>query len=62
MGITDLELTGVCTQICILYTAADARMRQYNVSVRKECVESFDEEAHLFALKEMENTLGVKVI
>jgi len=62
LGITKLELAGVCTQICVLYTAADARMRHYDVTVRKECVASFDGEAHVFALKEMEKTLGVKVI
>lgn len=62
LGIRELELTGVCTQICVLYTAADARMRHYDVTVKKEYVASFDEEAHRFALKEMENTLGVKVV
>ena len=62
LGILELELTGVCTQICVLYTAADARMRHYAVSVRKSCVASFDQEAHEFALKEMEKTLGVKVV
>lgn len=62
LGIGALELAGVCTQICVLYTAADARMRHYNVTVREGCVASFDAEAHAFALKEMERTLGVKVI
>lgn len=62
LGIRELELAGVCTQICVLYTAADARMRQYEVTVRKDCVASFDDEAHAFALKEMERTLGVKVV
>ncbi|MGI6307868.1 MAG: cysteine hydrolase family protein [Dethiobacteria bacterium] len=62
LGVQELELTGVCTQICVLYTAADARMRHYDVTVRKNCVASFDQETHEFALKEMEKTLGVKVI
>ncbi|MDO9534440.1 MAG: isochorismatase family cysteine hydrolase [Bacillota bacterium] len=62
LGVTELELVGVCTQICVLYTAADARMRHYDVIVRKNCVASFDEEAHEFALKELERTLGAKVI
>ncbi len=62
LGVTELELAGVCTQICILYTAADARMRQYDVTVRKNCVASFDVKAHEFALIEMAETLGVKVI
>ncbi len=62
LGITELELVGVCTQICVLYTAADARMLSYDVTVRKECVDSFDKKAHEFALEEMEKTLGVKII
>jgi len=54
-------LVGVCTNICVLYTAVDARMRNYSVTVIKEGVASFSQEAHEFALKEMENTLGVKI-
>jgi len=60
-NITELELAGAVTNICILYTAADARMLNYKVSVSREAVGSFDQEAHLFALQEMEKTLGVKV-
>ncbi len=62
LGATEIELAGVCTQICVLYTAADARMRQYDVTVRKSCVASFDDKAHEFALKEMKETLGVQII
>jgi len=61
MGISELVLVGVCTNICVLYTAVDARMRNYSVTVIKEGVASFSQEAHEFALKEMENTLGVKI-
>jgi len=62
LGVNEIEIAGVCTQICVLYTAADARMRMYDVTVQRNCVGSFDPEAHKFALKEMENTLGVNVI
>lgn len=61
-GITDLELAGCVTNICILYTAADARMLNYNVCLSKQAVASFDQDAHRFALQEMEKTLGVKFI
>lgn len=57
----ELILTGVCTNICVLYTASDARMRNYEVTILKDCVASFDEESHKFALKEMEKTLGCKI-
>ncbi len=61
LGIEELYLVGVCTNICVLYTAADARMRGYPVHVFREGVASFDQEAHCFALQEMEKTLGVEV-
>ncbi|NLO83297.1 MAG: cysteine hydrolase [Clostridiales bacterium] len=61
MDISELILVGVCTNICVLYTAADARMLNYKVTVIKDAVASFSSEAHEFALKEMENTLGARV-
>ncbi len=61
-SVTDLELVGVCTNICILYTAANARMLSYKVRVPEKAVASFDLEAHNFALKELDKTLGVEII
>lgn len=61
MGVSEVVLVGVCTNICVLYTAADARMLNYDVTVVRNAVASFSQEAHEFALKEMETTLGVKV-
>jgi nicotinate phosphoribosyltransferase len=52
---------GVCTHICVLYAVADARIRGYEVEVPVDCVASFDEKAHHFALDYMENTLGAKL-
>jgi nicotinamidase-related amidase len=62
LGISEIILTGVCTNICVLYTAADARMRNLEVTVVRDGVATFDEEAHRFALREMEKTLGVVVV
>ena len=62
LGAKELLLVGVCTNICVLYTAADARMRDYDVTVPAGCVATFDEEAHRLALREMEKTLGVRVV
>ncbi|KYO68645.1 cysteine hydrolase family protein [Thermovenabulum gondwanense] len=61
-GINELFLAGVCTNICVLYTAKDARERGYSVKIFKEGVASFNEEAHKFALKEAGNTLGCEII
>ena len=53
---------GVCTNICVMHTVADARNRDYNVEVPANCVATFDERVHEFALEHMEKVLGAKVI
>lgn len=55
-------ICGVCTDICVLHTAADARNRDFQVEVFESTVASFDKEAHKWALNHMKNVLGVKVI
>jgi len=49
---------GVCTDICVLHTVADARDRGYQVEVPIDCVASFDHAAHRFALEHIEKVLG----
>ena len=53
---------GVCTDICVMHTAADARNRDYPVEVPTDCVASFDPEAHDYALKHMDKILGAKLV
>jgi nicotinamidase-related amidase len=57
-----LIVCGVCTDICVRYTVADARIRDYVVEVPVDCVASFDEKAHECALEHMERVLGAKLI
>ena len=52
---------GVCTDICVLHTAADARNRDYTVEVPTDCVASFDPQAHQWALQHMERVLGARL-
>jgi len=52
---------GVCTDICVMHTVADARNRNYEVEVPVDCVASFDEKAHHFALEHVEKVLGAKL-
>lgn len=54
-------MVGACTNICVLYSAADARYRDYEVEVPSDCVATFDPAAQEFALKQMESVLGAKV-
>ena len=55
-------MVGDCTNICVLYTAADARNLGYAVEVVEGGVTSFDEEAHRDALRELEKTLGATIL
>jgi nicotinamidase-related amidase len=61
-GVDTLRLVGDCTNICVLYTAADARNLGYSVEVVRDGVTSFDAEAHIDALRELERTLGAKIV
>ncbi|MDY0270561.1 cysteine hydrolase family protein [Trichloromonas sp.] len=62
LGVTDLVLTGCVTNICVLYTAADAVMRGYRVTVPVDAVAALDEADGAFALRQMEQVLGVRVL
>jgi nicotinamidase-related amidase len=61
LQIEELVLTGCVTNICILYTAADAVMRGYRVSVPEDSIADLDPKAGRFARSEMEQVLGVTV-
>jgi nicotinamidase/pyrazinamidase len=54
-------VVGVCTNICVLYTVADARNRDYPVEVPADCVATFDADAHEFALQQLKTVLGAEV-
>jgi len=55
-------VVGVCTDICVMHTVADARNRDYSVEVPADCVATFAQEAHRYALRHMEKILGAKVV
>ena len=59
-----VELCGVCTNICVLYTAADLRANKHGIDVYVDTslVRSFDDGAHEWALNQMRDVLGVKLI
>ena len=61
-NVDTLRLVGDCTNICVLYTAADARNLGYAVEVVRDGVTSFDLEAHADALRELEQTLGATIL
>ena len=56
-----LIVCGVATNSCVLYTVADAKNRDYEVEVPTDCVASFNEAAHRFALEHMRKVLGAEL-
>lgn len=62
LGIEKVVLTGCVTNICILYSAADAVVRGYEVEIPKGCVAEIDASEGRFALEQMEKVLGAKVV
>jgi nicotinamidase/pyrazinamidase len=60
-GVGSLAIAGCVTNICLLYTAADAAMRGYAVSVEERLAAGLDARSHRFALDQMETVLGVTV-
>jgi nicotinamidase-related amidase len=54
-------LTGLTADICVLFTANDAYMRDYNLIVPSDCVASVSEEENAHALRQMEKILKADV-
>ncbi|NUZ06017.1 cysteine hydrolase family protein [Piscinibacter koreensis] len=54
-----LVVTGVASDQCVLYTAADARMRDYEVTVPRDCSATQSAERHEQALRHFEGALCV---
>ena len=50
LEIKHIIVTGVATNICILYTVADAYMRDYTVTIPKDCVAARKKGEHKFVL------------
>lgn len=59
LGVDGLRLTGCVTHICVLFTAADAVLRDYRVTVVEDGVAGLSREDHDAALRIMKNVLGV---
>jgi nicotinamidase-related amidase len=62
LGIEELIITGLMTNICILYTAVDAQMRGYSVIIPTDSVAELDRADGQFALSQMANVLKAKLI
>lgn len=59
--VDQVELVGVCTNICCYFTAEELANRDVPTTVYAQGVASFDQKAHEFALEQMQSVLGIKV-
>lgn len=61
-GIKTITIVGILTNICVLFTAADAVMRGFDVEVPRDSVAAATQQDNDFALDQMEKVLGVRII
>ena len=59
--IKNVEIVGVCTDICILHTAVSAYNLGYNITIPIRGVASFNQDGHQWALSHFKNSLAAKV-
>lgn len=57
-----LVLTGILTEICVFFTAADAYMRGYPVALLEKCVTSLTQDDHTHALEQMKRLFEAKIV
>ena len=61
LGADTLILTGLTTDSCVLFTAADAFIRDYNLIVVEDCVAAIESAWHRDALAYMARVMKVRV-
>jgi len=62
LAVDTLILTGFAADICVLYTANDAYMRDFSLIIPSDCVASETEEGTSTALEHMRSRLKARVI
>ncbi len=61
LGTNTLVLGGVAANICVLFTANDAYMRDFHLAVPADCVASNTEEENRYALNQMQKVLKADI-
>jgi nicotinamidase-related amidase len=57
LGTKTLIITGMATDICVLFTANDAYMRDFRLYVPSDCVAAEDSNANAYALSYMDRVM-----
>lgn len=61
LKVDELILTGIAGNICVLFTANDAYMREYSLIVPENCIASVDEQDNKYAMTMMRNVMDAKI-
>lgn len=61
LGATHLIITGVVTNICVLYTVSEAYARGYTVTIPENCVAALTQKDHKYALQQMKRIFSAKI-
>ncbi|MCR8851141.1 cysteine hydrolase [Rossellomorea sp. SC111] len=61
LSVKNLIITGIAGNICVLFTANDAYMREFNLMVPSDAIASVSEEDNHYALTMMKNVLKAKI-
>jgi nicotinamidase-related amidase len=61
LGARTLILTGFATDICVLFTASDAHLRDYRLLIPSDCVAAQDEQENQRVLNYMQRVLDADV-
>jgi nicotinamidase-related amidase len=62
LGVDTLVLCGFAGDICVLYTANDAYMREYQLIIASDCIASESDAGNKAALKHMRTLLKARVV
>lgn len=58
----ELILTGFTTHSCVLFTAMDAYLRDYRVTIPEDCVASCNARDHKLSLEQMASSLKARIV
>ncbi len=61
LKVKNLVLSGIAGNICVLFTANDAYMREFGLFIPNDAIASADEQDNTYALRMMENVLKADV-
>lgn len=61
LGVQTIILSGIATNICVLFTANDAYMRDFRLVVPSDCVASNTEEDNHYALEQIRTVLKADI-